>query len=200
MSAVEGATRGGKKRQRRGRIINDLTPMVDIAFLLLIFFMTTTVFREPQAIEISLPPKGTVPTAQSNVIIVYIDSLGQISKQLADEKPIPVPLDSVESCLREEEKKNIERQPQGSQYLAQLNSMPEGEARDSLEKFIKRNVSKLVVLIDVHPKSLYQHMVKIMDQVQQAGMRRFSIIPHSTEKELPAKTKGGSRPPGGGKK
>jgi biopolymer transport protein ExbD len=167
--------------------------MVDIAFLLVIFFMTTTVFREPQAIEISLPPRGTVPTAQSNVVVVYIDSLGQITKQLADEKPVPIPMDSVEFYLREEERKNIERQPNGSEYLAQLNAMPEGASRDSLEKYIKRSVSKLVVLVDVNQKSLYQYMVKIMDQVQQAGMRRFSIVPHVEEKEQKAGTKRGSK-------
>ena len=187
MSVVEGATRGGKRR--RGRIINDLTPMVDIAFLLVIFFMTTTVFREPQAIEISLPPKGTVPTAQSNVAIIYIDSLGQISKQIAEEKPLPIPMDSLEIYLRQEERNNIERQPNGSEFLAQLEAMPPGTSRDSLEKFIKRRVSKLVILIDVHQKSLYQHMVKVMDAVQQAGMARFSIVPHI--EEPPAATKKG---------
>lgn len=190
MAVVEGAKRRGAKTRRRGRVINDLTPMVDIAFLLVIFFMTTTVFREPQAIEISMPPKGSVPTAQSNVIILYIDSLGNTTKQLADEKPVPLTLDSIEIRLRAEERINIERQPNGSQFLAQLNAMPEGHQRDSLEKFIKRRVSKLVVLIDVHPKSLYQTMVRVMDQVQQAGMARFSIVPHVEEKATPVKGKG----------
>ena len=37
-----------------------MTPMVDVAFLLLIFFMVTTVFRTPQALEINLPPKEDV--------------------------------------------------------------------------------------------------------------------------------------------
>ena len=32
-----------------------MTPMVDIAFLLLIFYMVTTVFAMPQAMEINLP-------------------------------------------------------------------------------------------------------------------------------------------------
>ncbi|MFA5032521.1 MAG: biopolymer transporter ExbD [bacterium] len=189
MAAVEGATRGQKKR--RGRVINDLTPMVDIAFLLVIFFMTTTVFREPQAIEISLPPKGNVPTAQSNVVIIYIDSLNQLKKQLSDEKPTPIEWDSLESYLQQEERKNIERQPNGSQYLAQLKSTPEGTKRDSLDKFIKKSVSKLVVLIDVQQKSLYQYMVKLLDTVQQAGMRRFCIVPHIEEKAKP--TRGGGK-------
>ena len=44
------------KKKRRIGISIDMTPMVDVAFLLLIFFMCTTVFRKPQALEINLPP------------------------------------------------------------------------------------------------------------------------------------------------
>jgi biopolymer transport protein ExbD len=50
---------GGHKKRRVGIRI-DMTPMVDIAFLLLIFFMVTTVFRTPQALEINLPPDQEV--------------------------------------------------------------------------------------------------------------------------------------------
>src|SRR5690242_10522188 len=51
-----------------------MTPMVDVAFLLLIFFMVTTVFRTPQALEINLPPKEDVKVeiAQSKVLEVRI--------------------------------------------------------------------------------------------------------------------------------
>jgi biopolymer transport protein ExbD len=48
----------------------DMTPMVDVAFLLLIFFMVTTVFRTPQALEINLPPDKQAQTqiAESNLL------------------------------------------------------------------------------------------------------------------------------------
>jgi len=194
MSGGEGVSveRGGKGGfKRRVKFVNDLTPMVDIAFLLVIFFMTTTVFREPQAIEISLPPKGTVLTAQSNVITIFIDSLGQTTKQLADEKPTLINADSIESYLRVEERKNVEKQPGGLDFLQQAEALRARHSLDSLEKinrFISRKISKLVVLIDVHQKSLYQNMVQVMDQVQAAGMTRFSIIPHEAKA---AKPKGG---------
>jgi biopolymer transport protein ExbD len=60
----------GKRAKRRVGIRIDMTPMVDVAFLLLIFFMVTTVFRTPQALEINLPPnnESTVPVAQSKVL------------------------------------------------------------------------------------------------------------------------------------
>lgn len=71
--------KGKKKGVFRGRkarmgIRIDMTPFVDIAFLLLIFFMTTTVFRTPQALEINLPPDEDVEIeiAQSKVLSVYV--------------------------------------------------------------------------------------------------------------------------------
>ena len=48
--------------------------MADIAFLLIIFFMVTTVFRMPQALEINLPPDEDVKieVAESKVLSVRV--------------------------------------------------------------------------------------------------------------------------------
>jgi biopolymer transport protein ExbD len=65
---------GFRRKKRRVGIRIDMTPMVDVAFLLLIFFMVTTVFRTPQALEINLPPKEDVKVdiAQSKVLEVRV--------------------------------------------------------------------------------------------------------------------------------
>ena len=71
-----GPKKGGffKKKKHRLGIKIDMTPFVDIAFLLLIFFMTTTVFRTPQALEINLPPDEDVEIEiqESNVLSVFV--------------------------------------------------------------------------------------------------------------------------------
>jgi biopolymer transport protein ExbD len=43
------------KKKRRLSIKIDMTPMVDIAFLLLIFYMTTTQFKPPEKKKVDLP-------------------------------------------------------------------------------------------------------------------------------------------------
>lgn len=43
-----------ERRRRAGAILN-LTPLIDIVFLLLVFFMLTSHFIEEQAIDINLP-------------------------------------------------------------------------------------------------------------------------------------------------
>jgi len=70
----KGKGKGRGRPKRRVGIRIDMTPMVDVAFLLLIFFMVTTVFRTPQALEINLPPdsKTQVQVAQSKVVTVRV--------------------------------------------------------------------------------------------------------------------------------
>ena len=74
----------GAHKRRRVTMHIDMTPMVDIAFLLVIFFMTTTRFREPQAIEITLPKPGKPKkTKQSNVLVLVIDAQGKMSYKIS---------------------------------------------------------------------------------------------------------------------
>jgi biopolymer transport protein ExbD len=72
----KGGKKGGTVRRpkRRVGVRIDMTPMVDVAFLLLIFFMVTTVFRTPQALEINLPPDENVKieVAESKVLSIRV--------------------------------------------------------------------------------------------------------------------------------
>jgi biopolymer transport protein ExbD len=45
----------GMKKKRRVAVRIDMTPMVDIVILLLIFYMTTTSFKPPEAKAVTLP-------------------------------------------------------------------------------------------------------------------------------------------------
>jgi biopolymer transport protein ExbD len=79
VDAPQPRSAGGKKGKgfhrpkRRVAIRIDMTPMVDVAFLLLIFFMVTTVFRTPQALEINLPPQNVkIEVAESKVLLVRV--------------------------------------------------------------------------------------------------------------------------------
>jgi biopolymer transport protein ExbD len=89
--------------KKRVGIAIDMTPMVDIAFLLLIFFMVTTVFRLPQAMEINLPPKeATVDVAESNVIMLYVYGDGKMVYRQGTDGPLePIPFASLRTTLKE---------------------------------------------------------------------------------------------------
>ena len=80
-----------------------MTPMVDVAFLLLIFFMVTTVFRLPQAMEINLPPKeATVEVAESNVIMLYVYGDGKMMYRQGNDGPLePIQFAGLRQQLRD---------------------------------------------------------------------------------------------------
>jgi biopolymer transport protein ExbD len=52
-----GGKKKGKRRAKKHSTHIDMTPMVDLACLLLTFFMLTTAFSKPKAMEIVLPDK-----------------------------------------------------------------------------------------------------------------------------------------------
>lgn len=78
-SGKKGKGLSGRKPKRRVGIKMDMTPMVDVAFLLLIFFMVTTVFRTPKALEINLPPKDAkVDVAESKTMTLRVLADGRL--------------------------------------------------------------------------------------------------------------------------
>jgi len=58
------------KKMKRIGVKIDMTPMVDVAFLLLIFFMSTSQFDPPQKVPIVLPDSHEIPVITGRVIAV----------------------------------------------------------------------------------------------------------------------------------
>ena len=63
------------KKKRRIGIAIDMTPMVDVAFLLLIFFMCTTQFKPPEKDKITLPESNSeAKSPESDIITIAVTS------------------------------------------------------------------------------------------------------------------------------
>jgi len=61
------------KKKRRIGISIDMTPMVDVAFLLLIFFMATTQFKPPEKDKITLPESNSdAKSPESEIITIAV--------------------------------------------------------------------------------------------------------------------------------
>jgi len=216
MGAVDmGPQESGKKKgglhKRKGRpnIVLDMTPMVDIGFLLVIFFMTTTRFKEPQAIEITLPPEtepGTEkPVAQSNVLTVNIQKDGTILENMGFDVPVAVEMGSLDSLMLNSKLDNIKKMPahidgrtqvyyeSGQDFLNKYDAfmaqnkgkrIPK-EIRDSLDMVRDEKICRLTVLVQVNRESSYDKVVAVMDAIQQNQIARFAIV-EQTEEHLKA--------------
>jgi biopolymer transport protein ExbD len=136
--------------KRRAGVRIDMTPMVDIAFLLLIFFMVTTVFRKPQAMEMNLPPHDVkVKVAESSVMTVFVDQNDRVFYRYANDPLAPV-------------------------------------ERKQLVPFFKTEAAKsdkLIILVKLDRAAKYETMVNVLDDLEFADMKRFSLIP-MTEEDL----------------
>ncbi len=66
------------KRQRSQEVGVDLTPLIDVVFLLLIFFMVSTTFTRENHLNIELPEaNGEQSEQQAELIDVVINASGQ---------------------------------------------------------------------------------------------------------------------------
>ena len=64
---------------KRKKIHIDMTPMVDVAFLLLIFFMTTTQFKPPEQVAVQLPrSRSEIHIPETGTIILTVNRTGQL--------------------------------------------------------------------------------------------------------------------------
>jgi biopolymer transport protein ExbD len=137
----KGDKKGLRRPKRRISIRIDMTPMVDIAFLLLIFYMVTTVFSQPLRMEISLPPKpeeGTEPTsikiAESKLLQMFVDKDDSLYYQIGKDMKQPETINFVD--------------------LTEI-------IRDK-----NRNVDDLVMVLKLDQDASYVSMVNIIDEIQ----------------------------------
>jgi biopolymer transport protein ExbD len=95
----------GKKRKkgRRLGIRIDMTPLVDVAFLLLTFFMFTTSMSRPQTMEINLPPDKNVKVdvKESELLTLRVNEKGEIFQSMALESPKRVEFNALRTFLKE---------------------------------------------------------------------------------------------------
>ena len=88
------------KRKKESVLESDeinLTPLIDAVFLLLIFFMVTTVFKNPAQLKMTLPDATKPMTLEKKQLVVEVDEEGTIA--LAGN---PVSYESFEAYLAQE--------------------------------------------------------------------------------------------------
>ncbi|TGE17152.1 ExbD/TolR family protein [Hymenobacter elongatus] len=148
--------KGGKKRAKKMSTKIDMTPMVDLAFLLLTFFMLTTTFSKPTVMDLTMPvkPKPGDPPIELPARNAFTVILGESNKVFY-----------YAGLLREGEAK-----PElvASDYSAN------GIRKVLLER--KRANKDLVILIKPVDKSNYKNMVDILDEMNITNQNKYALV------------------------
>lgn len=74
----------------------DISPLIDMVFILLIFFMVTTTFVKDMKLDLDRPSASSASKASSKVIRVYIDNVGDV---FIDNQPVKIW--AIQSKLRD---------------------------------------------------------------------------------------------------
>ncbi len=141
----------GKVRSKKTSTRIDMTPMVDLAFLLLTFFVMTTTLNKPQTMEITMPEKPKVEDKQP----------------LVNEKRV------LTLVLGGEDKVYW--------YLGITDPKVElsNFSNDGIRKVLLQQnaqIKEMVVLIKPSDQSKYKNVVDILDEMNISNIARFALV------------------------
>ena len=144
------------KKKRRIGISIDMTPMVDVAFLLLIFFMTTTQFKPPEKDKITLPESNSESKSPESDIITIAVTAAKAENNM---------LSTVRVIYR-----------RGGEEVSQV-VLPDA-VREQLGSVLTRARSanpaaRMIVKMD--KDATYGVMSDMMSALQQANAPRFNV-------------------------
>ena len=86
------------RSERRDEVNLDITPLIDVVFLLLIFFMVSTTFEHNSEINITLPSSSKeVTEAKPDAVNIGLDSQGNV--YINDKALVNAQLETIKTAL-----------------------------------------------------------------------------------------------------
>jgi len=188
MQEKESGKKGKKPKQKKHGTRVDLTPMVDLGFLLITFFMLTTSMLKPQTMEISVPSKDKVQEEDQNkvkasqAITILLGKEDQLYYFFGTEEngvaPELVPTDYSSNGIRKMlVQKNIEVMKQVEELKAEKakKKMAEEDYTKRLSE-LKASKSAPVIMIKASDESNYKNLVDILDEMSICNIARYAIV------------------------
>ncbi|WP_427042926.1 biopolymer transporter ExbD [Fusobacterium sp. SB021] len=90
----------GRYRKKRNIMSLDLTPLIDVVFLLLIFFMVSTTFNKYGKIDIDVPVSKVSEKTEDTKVEIVIDK-NENYFILKDGKTFPINIDDLGEYLKD---------------------------------------------------------------------------------------------------
>lgn len=180
-----------KKRAKRSSTRIDMTPMVDLAFLLLTFFVLTSTFAKPKTMEINFPakPKTEEERIKVNNALTFMltdkDGIyyyyGEFYQEGNDKGQPPTKLTKTDFS------------PEGLHKLLLDRNKPTIEAIDKLTEQLKKKEiadttfkrlavgekgkkDALTVLVKADDKAVYKNIIDVIDELNICNIGKYAIV------------------------
>jgi biopolymer transport protein ExbD len=146
-----GGSKDGKVRVKKSSTRIDMTPMVDLAFLLLTFFILTTTLNKPQTMELTMPEEekeGDKPPEinEKKVVTVILGANDKVYWYVGITDP----------------------------EIKVSNFSKDGIRKVLLQK--NNEIPGMVILIKPSKESRYGNVVDILDEMNITNMKRFAMV------------------------
>ena len=145
---------GGKVRSKKASTRVDMTPMVDLGFLLITFFILATTLSKPSSMTLNVPDKTkeieTEPLKASNVMTIFLakdNKAHYIMGKAASEDP-EVKTVSIGYDLRKAIQESAKTVP----------------------------ADKFVVVLKPTKESTYKNMVDLLDEMAIIKIKRYALV------------------------
>ena len=148
---------GGAHRRKRMNLRVDLTAMVDLAFLLITFFIMTTTLAKPKAMDLAMPDKTNepdVPIPSSRSLTLCLGKNNQLMYYLGELKN-PVIAPAVTGFNKDGIRKVLL------------------ETGKSIHDKTGKN---MIVLVKPSDHSLYNNLVNILDELTITDVSTYAIV------------------------
>ena len=187
-----GGGRHEKKRAKKGNTHIDMTPMVDLAFLLLTFFILTTTMYKPSTLQMTYPvppppdAEKPPPTELSNAVTLLLTKKDQIFYYFGEfhtptdgsGKP---PTTLSQTDFSQVQKLLVER---NKETVAQLNALAKefNERKITEEEYkakrsaIKGTKENLKAIIKTDPDAKYRNMIDMVDEMDISGIGAYGVL------------------------
>jgi biopolymer transport protein ExbD len=163
----------GKVRSKKSNSKVDLTAMVDLAFLLITFFMLTTTLSKPQSMSLGLPDKEDKPDPKNQV---KVDENRTMTILLGDNDKLVRYVGLLATPVNGGAPKDFSYGKEGIRK--------ELLSRKKLVLEYTGNKDKgMIVIIKPSKKSNYRNLVDILDEMAIVDVPTYAIVNEYTPEE-----------------
>lgn len=145
---------GNKTRSKKAVLRVDLTAMVDLAFLLITFFIMTTTLSKPKAMDVTMPV-GDVdePVPQSRTMTICLGKNNQAMWYLGTaDKPL------IAATITGYKSSGLRR-----------------AIAETRKKVLESTGKSMIVIIKPAETSIYENLVNTLDEMSIADVQQYAI-------------------------